>query len=216
MGYHVITSTDNKLTAHYIKDIRGLVYLEDINEKTLIYEGKESDRPFLLKDYDPANKYFTQIARIGAMGEDLFKNQAEDNAFVVQVIEQGKEKMLHFTKAMGKIKRPDFCVLNANADVEVKCIKIYGGQIQYFYLSISEIRKLNTYSQNSGRPVVFAVYEQKNFKPLKDNLYMIKLIDIVEINKKDPFEQKDNAYIIPLSFCEQGFEILKKIKRHSN
>lgn len=218
MGYHIIIPDGSGYIRYYVENPRELADIDDINEKTIIYEGAESNIPHLLSKFAKSKDYAKDIFRLGIKAENLFKEQAQEHKFIVLDIDQSQEGFTQYKNSLDDdVKRADFSISNANVEVDVKCKTIYeNNEIRFFLLNEHDVTKHLNMMEYTLKPVIIAVYQRLDNEPDPEALHMIEVAKIKKLKEAGEIRStKDSCYKIDLSLTMPGFELLEgfRIKR---
>lgn len=218
MGYYIVNfEHDSDFTYYYVKDIREVANLSDINSSTIIFEGLESQVPELLIMHPEFKKYSELNFRLGIRAEDLFKEQAIEKKFIVTDINQSLEDFVQYRTLNKWVKRSDFLIRNANLEVEVKCrtIKNDKDNKEFFYFPVYDVEKHLNWMEFSYMPIIVAVYARKENSPDPEKLFMIEIQKIQEHSKNLAVNSTFDFphYQIPLSLTEPGFTLIEQFRR---
>lgn len=91
-------------------------------------------------------------------------------------------------------------------EVDVKCLSLQSDKDgRYYRLNYEEINKYIKYSRNTGRDLIFAIYQRIDNKPREDSLQMIKLSEI-NLNLFNEYNGK-KIIRIPIESLHKGFSL---------
>jgi hypothetical protein len=221
MGYHLILNSQNEnIKSTYIKDLKELLEINDLNENCIIYQGEEHWTPVRLSESKEYHKFTKEWFRAGLKAQNLFKNQALAKGYIFEEINQDVESFKNYTiNAKTSIKRGDFIFRNVqNVEVEVKCRTFYGKTKKpFFYFSIKDFDGHKGMMAITNAPVIIAIFERNKDCPIKDSLRMISLEHIISNQSKFKIQEHNDsevgkAFQIPLSETFAGFELLESLK----
>lgn len=82
--------------------------------------------------------------------------------------------------ANDRVKRGDFIIRSAGAEIEVKCLTRYP---HGWYLPWSHLRGHDTLGDITHSSVYFAIYERQGDSPVTDSLVMVSLETILRKNR---------------------------------
>jgi hypothetical protein len=215
LGIHLIHSRNKygQFQSYYFESYDKLIEFNyDFPSDVIVYEADKNWSPHHLNKHPRLKKYSNLSARVGRRGEILFQNMAEQKGFIAQEIDQDPKKYKEFLRIMGEqVKRSDFIILNLpNVEVDVKCLSLQSDKEgNYYQLSYEEIQKYLKYSNNTGRRLVFAIYQRVSNKPVEGSL---RMIDLSEINIVNIFIDSGGLKFIrlPIESLYEGFSLLKK------
>jgi hypothetical protein len=212
MGYHIIIPDNTEYIRYYVEDLRELADIDDINEQTIIYEGAESQIPRLLSKFEKSKNYVKGIFRLGVKAENLFKEQAQAQKFVVVDIDQSQKDFAQYKNSLDNdVKRGDFFISNARVEVDVKCKTIYeNDDKRYFFLNENDVAKHLNMMEHTCMPVIIALYERLNDNPNPAALHMIEVAEIKALKETGEIKAtKNSCYKIDLSLTVPGFGLLE-------
>jgi len=214
MGYHVIIDPELfPIKYTYVSGIGELVWVEGMNERSVIVEGKPENPPQQVGISADFRRLGEAWYRAELRARTIFAKLARDRQLVLEELNREPENFNPWVKAgKGKVKRGNFLVRNrGNIEVEVTCRSFYGrGVRKYFCFSQEDLRKhLNT-EKVTHIPVIVAVFERKGDKPAEESLCMIKIDRIRELIPELVCEEKDDEWVyrIPLEETVKGFDLL--------
>lgn len=214
MGIHLITfsGVSNQFQSKYFKDYDELVMCgEDYPDDAIVYEADEQWRPNYIKNHLSLSKYANPDLRAGRRGELQFQKMADQHNFIAQEINQDRNYFQRFKKIMGaNVKRSDYIILNLpDVEVDVKCLKTYTDNLsgsKYFILEQQEIERFKNYANQTGRKIVFAIYQRSNNGPNPQSLAMVELADL--LTQKTEIRWNKEFVQIPLSLLKPQFSLL--------
>ncbi len=217
MGYHVIIksikeSKNPSLVYKYIEDLKELVYIDGLQEDSIIYEGEKEWKPYTIKEHEKYKNYLDPRLRAGIKAESLFKEIAKESSIVLEKINQDEASFKDYSDVIeDSIKRGDYIARNAkNVEVEVKCLTKYNDN---FYLPYHDIKKHENLQKHTKTPILFAVFQREDDKVVQDSLHMIEVKKILEENNKSvTYDETAKCLLVPVNIMTSGLELLLSFK----
>jgi hypothetical protein len=214
MGYHIVNLENNKLKHDYVETYEELSYIEFITNDTIIYQGEEHWKPYRVEDSESYKNFAKGWYRAGVQAQELFKVQATNSGYILEMLNQDQKSFRSYTSNVNSIsiKRGDFLIRNfGNIEIDVKCrgFREYKGQ-KSFDFKCEDANKHQNMEGFTNIPILIAVYENVNNRPLEDNIYMFSIDKLIE-SKEIEIHHRDGigkCYRIPLSFTIKGFSLI--------
>lgn len=219
MGFHIINIENNCLKHDYVETYEELSYIDFITDNSVIYQGESHWKPFKLSDSEQYKHLSKGWFRAGIQAQELFKTQALANGLLLEELNQDQKSFSLLTTNVDKsIKRGDFLIRNyANIEVDIKCrgFKTIGNE-RGFDFKCEDVTKHINMQSFTNTPIIIAVYENCNNKPIEDAIYFFSIDDLQKSNVPISYRQGiGKCYRIPLSFTTEGFEYIDTIyKKH--
>lgn len=216
MGFHIVNIENDKLKHDYVETYEELSYIEFITKDSIIYQGEEHWKPFKVSDSDKYKHFSKGWFRAGVQAQNLFKEQATQHGYILEMLNQDQKSFKSYTYNVNNIsiKRGDFLVRNfGNIEIDVKCrgFRKVNGELSFDFKCEDANKHFNMQSF-TNTPILIAVYENKNNRPIEDFIYLFSIDKL--INSKDIQKHFRNGigecYQIPLSFTEKGLQLIEK------
>ena len=100
-----------------------------------------------------------------------------------------------------------------NLEIDVKCrsFRDVKGE-KRFDFKCDEAKKLFNMQGFTNTPVLIAVYENINNRPIEETVYMFSITALIESTEIEKYYRKGigKCYSIPLSFTEKGLNFIEK------
>lgn len=218
MGFHIVNIKNGVLKKDYVESFEELAYIDFITKNSIIYQGEEHWKPIKISDSKKYKHFSKGWFRAGIQAQELFKEQAIINGFILEELNQDQNSFkLYTTNAEKKpIKRGDFLIRNyANIEIDIKCrgFKNLNSE-KYFDFKCEDAIKQNNMMSFTKTPILIAVYENIDNKPVQDSIYFFSIKTLLSSNLKTYFRKGiGKCYKIPLSFTQKGFDFIDRIYR---
>ncbi len=216
MGFHIINIENRKLKHDYVETSEELAYVEFITDDSVIYQGEEHWKPFKVSEHPAYEKFAKGWYRAGIQAQELFKSQARNMGFILEELNQDQKSFQNYTCNSDNlpIKRGDFIVRNyGNIEIDVKCRSFRTNEGDtYFDFKEEDAHKHKNMQGFTHTPILIAVYENKDNRPVEDSVYFFKIDDIID-NKQLKISSRyfGKCLQIPLSLTFQGFGFIEMI-----
>lgn len=216
MGFHIVNIENGILKKDYVESLEELAYVDFITKDSIIYQGEEQWKPIRISDSEKYMHFSKRWFRAGIQAQELFKEQAVQNGFILEELNQDQNSFKLYTSNAEKksIKRGDFLVRNyANIEIDIKCRGfIKANDEKYFHFKYEDAQKHENMMSFTKTPILIAVYENKNNKPVSDNIYFFSIKSLISSKLEISFRKGiGKCYKIPLKFTYNGFEFIEKI-----
>lgn len=213
MGYHIINIENGILKKDYVESYEELSYIDFITDNSVIYQGEEHWKPFKISNSEKYKHFSKGWFRAGIQAQELFKQQAIEHGFILEELNQDQNSFkLYTTNAQNKsIKRGDFLIRNfANIEIDVKCRGFRKNNIDsYFDFKHEDVLKHKNMMCFTNTPILIAVYENINNKPIEDNIYFFSIEELLNSNIEIYYRKGiGKCYRIPISFTKKGFSLI--------
>lgn len=220
MGFHIVNIENGVLKKDYVESYEELAYVEFITKDSIIYQGEEHWKPFKVSESKKYEHFSKGWFRAGIQAQELFKRQAIANGLILEELNQDQNSFKLYTLNAEKksIKRGDFLIRNyANIEVDVKCrgIRNFKGKRHFDFKCEDAIKHMNMMSFTNA-PVLIAVYENVNNKPIEDNIYFFSITSLLEAGNEIQTHYRKGigkCYKIPLDFTHNGFDFIDYMYR---
>jgi hypothetical protein len=223
MGYHIVNLNNNNIEHDYLENELDIVYLNNLTENTIIYQGEKHWKPVRLGNGSAYNNYTKDWFRAGIKAQELFKKQAKRAKLMLEELFQDE---ISFQQYLIKdeyfaIKRGDFLVRNfGNIEIDIKCRGFYqntNGNTVFNFKCDDVERHLNMQSL-TNTPIFIAVYERNGDKVIEVDPYFFSLENVDFSTLTKVYIKSDNTgfcYQIPLNKTTQDFEFVKKYENNN-
>ena len=213
MGFHVVNITNNKLVHEFVEEYEELAFLDFITKDSIIYQGESHWNPFKVSDSERYKHLSKRWFRAGIQAQELFKEQAIEQGFILEELNQDKKSFVAYTKNSKNIpiKRGDFLIRNfGNIEVEVKC-RGFKEKGQFFDFKCSDVEKHLNMQDFTNTPILIAVYENRNFKPVSERIYFFPLSLFndnpdIKVNYREGI---GDCFKVPIKKTVKGFDLIK-------
>jgi hypothetical protein len=217
MGFHIVNIENNKLKHDYVETYEELSYVEFITNDSIIYQGEEHWKPFKVSDSDQYKHFAKGWFRAGIQAQELFKEQATNNGYILEMLNQDQKSFKSYTSNVNSvsIKRGDFLIRNfGNIEIDVKCrgFRTFNGE-KTFDFKCEDALKHQNMQRFTNTPIIIAVYENRNDRPVDENIYMFSIDWLMDCPEIEVYERSGigKCYRIPLNLIESGFNLIDKI-----
>lgn len=212
MGFHVVNITNSKLVHEYVENYEELAFLDFITKDSIIYQGEVHWNPFKVSDSERYKHLSQGWFRAGIQAQELFKEQAIDQGYILEELNQDQKSFVAYTKNSKNIpiKRGDFLIRNfGNIEVDVKC-RGFKDNGQCFDFKCSDVVKHLNMQDFTNTPILIAVYENRNDKPVSERIYffpisLLKDNPAIKVNYRKGI---GNCFKVPLKLTHIGFELI--------
>lgn len=212
MGFHVVNITDNKLVHEYVDEYEELAFLDFITKDSIIYQGEAHWNPFKVSDSERYKHLSQGWFRAGIQAQELFKEQAIEQGYILEELNQDQKSFVAYTKNSKNIpiKRGDFLIRNfGNIEVDVKC-RGFKDKGKNFDFKCSDVEKHLNMQDFTNTPILIAVYENRNDKPVSDRVYFFPISLLrnnpdIKINFRKGI---GDCFKVPLELTHLGFELI--------
>ena len=213
MGYHIVIDPEAfPMRYTYVERIEDLVMVDGINEKSIIFQGNADNPPQQVGTSSRFLYLREDWYRAGLLAHVIFVKLAHCRKLILEELSQDQEHFRAYVKTIkGPVKRGDFLVRNrGNIEIEVKCRSFYGRTHPYFLFSEEDLNKHLNMEKVTKTPIVIAVFQRKEDKPVEASLCMITVDRVVELLPQLVREQKEYGWVyrIPLKETFPGFDLL--------
>ncbi len=217
MGFHIVNINDNAISHEYVENEIDIVYLENINENTILYQGEKHWKPVRLGNDDKYKNYSKDWFRAGLKAQELFKKQAKEEKLMLEELFQDENSFKQYliNDQYLAIKRGDFLVRNyGNIEIDVKCRGFYkdrNGNTVFNFKCEDVVKHLNMQSL-TNTPIFIAIYERNEDKVIDSIPYFLS-IERTDFEKLNVVYLKSEntgyCYQIPLELTEQNFDFIR-------
>lgn len=124
MGFHIVNIENGILKKDYVESFEELAFIDFITKDSIIYQGEEHWKPLKISDSKKYENFSKGWFRAGIQAQELFNEQAIDNGFILEELNQDQNSFKLYTSNAEKksIKRGDFLIRNyANIEIDIKC-----------------------------------------------------------------------------------------------
>lgn len=225
MGFHVILRrADGEMEHHYKEKEHELAALP-ITETSIIYRGEPHWKPELVKDSPTFKSYADPRYRGSVLAEQIFRKQATQKGYMVEVLSQDQESFKDYVNISGsyiRVKRGDFLLRNVgNLEVEVKCKSVYRSKKDgewYFYFEKDHLERHLNMSRYTRTPIIVALYlrNEADGRPDPRRLFMMDvhfMKELVDTQGTKPVKRDwGPGYPIPLKKCMKDFRLVEYFK----
>lgn len=211
MGFHLITKNIDGSINHYYKEcFDDLCDVPNITTDSIIYQGEPHWAPVTIGAHETYKHLTQEWFRAGIKAQRLFAQQAIERKWVPEPLPQDAGSFaMYQNAATGRVKRGDYLIRSANAEIEVKCLTFYRGHI---YLPYSHLKAHEGMFAITQTPVYFAIYERHGDSPDPQSLRMISAATVFQENNKSVgYDQVSKCLMVPLELTSAGFSILEKM-----
>lgn len=218
MGYHIVNIVENQIEHKYVENQIDIIYFENLNENTVIYQGEEQWKPLRLGSSPNYRNYAKGWFRAGIKAQEIFKKQAKIEKLMLEELFQDESSFQQYliTEKYFAIKRGDFLIRNyGNIEVDIKCRGFYfdNNNVKVFNFKCDDVERHLNMQTLTNSPVFIAVYERlENDNILEECPYFLSIenTDFSKLNKA--YVKSENTgycYQIPLECTTQSFEFVK-------
>ena len=123
MGFHIVNIENVILKKDYVESFEELAFIDFITKDSIIYQGEEHWKPLKISDSKKYENFSKGWFRAGIQAQELFNEQAIDNGFILEELNQDQNSFKLYTSNAEKksIKRGDFLIRNyANIEIDIK------------------------------------------------------------------------------------------------
>ena len=218
IGFHIVNIENGILKKDYVESFKELAYINFITKDSIIYQGEEQWKPVKISESEKYKHFSEGWFRAGIQAQELFKEQATENGFILEELNQDQNSFKSYTLNSEKkpIKRGDFLIRNyANIEVDVKCRGFWKDNGEsYFSFKCEDAEKHKNMMGFTNTPIIIAVYQNVNNKPVDNNIYFFAIDTLLSSDLNTHFRKKvGECYKIPVSFTQKGFDFIDKIYR---
>ncbi len=220
MGFHIVNIENGVLKKDYVDSFYELAYIDFITQNSIIYQGEKHWEPVKVSESRKYQHFSKGWFRAGIQAQELFKKQAIDNGFILEELNQDQKSFKLYTPNAQKksIKRGDFLIRNyANIEVDIKCRGFRtSNNKKYFDFKCEDAIKHQNMMSFTNTPILIAVYENRNNKPVSDNIYFFSIQALISSSLEKHYRKGiGNCYKIPISFTNKGFNFIETMyKEH--
>lgn len=214
MGFHIVNIENNKLKHDYVETFEELSYVEFITNDSIIYQGEEYWKPVKVSDSEQYKHFAKGWFRAGIQAQELFKEQASSQGYILEMLNQDQASFKSYTSNANKlpIKRGDFLIRNfGNIEIDVKCRKFLKSKgVKSFDFKCADVLKHQNMQQFTNTPILIAVYENVNDRPVPDSIYMFSINELISSKTVGKYYREGigECYRIPLNFTTEGFSLV--------
>lgn len=212
MGFHVVNITNSKLVHEYVEEYEELAFLDFITKDSIIYQGEAHWNPFKVSDSERYKHLSQGWFRAGIQAQELFKEQAIGHGYILEELNQDQKSFVAYTKNSKNIpiKRGDFLIRNfGNIEVDVKCRR-FKDEGNFFDFKCSDVKKHMNMQDFTNTPILIAVYENRENKPVADLVYFFP-VSLLNNNAEIKVNYRKgigDCYKVPLELTHVGFELI--------
>lgn len=218
MGYHIVNFKDGNIEHDFVENIIDIVYLKEIKEDTIIYQGERHWVPITFGNSKEYKNYTKDWFRAGLKAQEVFKKQAKKEKLMLEELFQDENSFQQYLiqDEYLAIKRGDFLVRNyGHIEIDIKCRSFYNDKQgnKFFNFKCDDVEKHINMQSLTNSPIVIAVYERKGDEVVDGNPYFfsIEQIDFSSLNKTHiRSENTGYCYQIPLDKTVPDFQFIKK------
>ncbi len=218
MGFHIVNLTNNTISHEYVENEFDIIYLKNLTENTIIYQGEKHWKPVRLGNANKYKNYSKAWFRAGLKAQELFKKQAKEERFMLEELFQDETSFKQYLikDEYFPIKRGDFLVRNhGNIEIDIKCRRFYidekSGNTVFNFKCEDVIRHLNM-QKLTNTPILIAVYE-RDFDNVIETIPYFLSIERTNFEKLNKVyirsENTGYCYQIPINKTEQSFDFIK-------
>jgi len=215
MGYHIINLSNGTLQHEYVEDYEELAYINFITDDSIIYQGESHWSPFKVSQSEKYKHLSKGWFRAGIQAQELFKEQAIKAGYILEELNQDQKSFVAYTKNSKNIsiKRGDFLIRNfGNIEIDVKC-RGFKQQRKYFDFKCEDVTKHLNMQKFTNTPILIAVYENSNNRPLEDKVYLfpIERLDNNLSIKTNYRQGIGDCFKVPISAATVGFDLIDRV-----
>lgn len=217
MGYHLVNLNGAEIEHEYVESELEIVYLDNITENTIIYQGEKHWKPIRAGD-DSAYKCYTKDwFRAGLKAQELFKKQAKEEKLMLEELFQDEKSFQQYliNDEYLALKRGDFLVRNhGNIEVDIKCRAFYEDNTgkPVFNFKCDDVEKHLNMQSLTKTPVFIAVYERNGDSVIEGIPYFFSINETDFSSLSKVYLRAENTgycYQIPLEKTVQDFDCIK-------